>query len=64
MSRLRVQAEVEQAMASTIDPLLQERRVGAALAEYPGDPDKFDLESLDATTRGIIKDRCILEANA
>ncbi|AFU86756.1 hypothetical protein D869_gp158 [Caulobacter phage CcrRogue] len=54
MSSTRIAAEVLEAMKSTNDPALQERRVGAVLAEYAGDPDTFDLEGLSPTSRRIV----------
>jgi hypothetical protein len=39
-------------------PLRMQRVVGAALAEYPGDPATFKLEDLDKATRNIIRNRC------
>ncbi|AXQ68471.1 hypothetical protein HOT99_gp146 [Caulobacter phage CcrBL10] len=54
MSTTRLTAEVMEAMKSTNDPSLQERRVGAAMAEYAGDPDTFDLEGLSPMARRVV----------
>jgi hypothetical protein len=59
MSTTRLTAEVEQAMRSTNDPALQERRVGAAMAEYGGDPDSFDLDGLSAMARQVVHETTV-----
>lgn len=39
-------------------PLRLQRVVGAALAEYPGDPATFNLDGLSKAARNIIRARC------
>lgn len=57
MSRLRAHCEVVQAINSTDDVSLRERRVAAALAEYPGDPDTFDFEGSSRVVQNIVRER-------
>lgn len=64
MSRLRVHSEIVEAINSTTDVALRERRVAAALAEYPGDPDTFDFEGSSLVVKNITRDRIQQEIGA